>query len=82
MIDKLTPAQAVMNAYNQRALATKRSTAVIGVLQTIVDQLATLKLPTSFEEFRESHKLCHGIGVSDCKVHILNIMIELRDSND
>jgi len=50
MTDKISPAQEVMNAYKQRTLATKRSTAVIGVLQTIEEQLKTLKPSTPFGE--------------------------------
>lgn len=78
---KLSPsAQKVMNAYKQRTLATKRSTAVIGVLQEIVNQLDVVKPPTSLET--NEQKLCHSLGVHECRVHILNIIIELCDSND
>jgi hypothetical protein len=80
MTDKLSPAQEVMNAYNQRTLASKRSTAVIGVLQTIVDQLDAVKPSTSLQ--RKEEKLCHQLGVNECKAHIFNIIIELFDSND
>ena len=80
MTDKLTPAQKVMNAYKQRTLATKRSTAVIGVLQEIVNQLDVVKPPTSLETSEQ--KLCHSLGVDECRVYILNIIIELCDSND
>ena len=81
VLTKLSPsAQKVMNAYKQRTLATKRSTAVIGVLQEIVNQLETLKPPTSLQ--RTEEKLCHSIGVNECGAHILNIIIELCDSND
>jgi hypothetical protein len=79
---KLSPAQEVMNAYKQRTLATKRSTAVIGVLQTIAEQLKTLKPSTPFGESEKIEKLCHSLGVNDCRAHILNIIIELCDSND
>jgi hypothetical protein len=79
-MSKLTPAQKVMNAYNQRTLASKRSTAVIGVLQEIVNQLDTVKPSTSLQ--RNEEKICHSIGVNECRAHILNIIIELYDSND
>jgi hypothetical protein len=80
MTDKISPAQEVMNAYEQRTLATKRSTAVIGVLQTIVDQLDSVKPSTTLQ--RTEEKLCHSLGVYECRAHILNIIIELCDSNE
>lgn len=79
-MNNLTPAQKVMNAYKQRTLATKRSTAIIGVLQEIVNQLDVVKPSTSLQKNEE--KLCHSLGVTECRAHILNIIIELCDSND
>jgi hypothetical protein len=79
MTEKPTPAQKVMNAYNQRALATKRSTAIIGVLQEIVNQLDRIE---RFKESEKLEKLCHQLGVNECRAHIFNIIIELFDSND
>lgn len=82
MTDKLSPAQEVMNAYKQRTLATKRSTAVIGVLQTIVNQLKELKSTTPFSESEKAYKICREMGVNECERHILDIIVELCDSND
>jgi hypothetical protein len=79
---KLSPAQEVMIAYKQRTLASKRSTAIIGVLQTIADQLETLKPSTPFGKSEKLEQLCHSLGVNECRAHILNIIIELCDSDD